>query len=84
MPGPEKLHSLFQIFKQAIEDERAAQAMYKKALSLSDDPFMQQVLRGLYEDELRHEQILLERYNALRPLVSDPEENQVSGSSPSQ
>ena len=74
MPVPEQLRALFKLFKQAIEDERAAQAMYKRALSMCEDAFTRQVLQQFYDDELKHERMLLERYNALRPLVEESEE----------
>lgn len=69
MAESEKLYSLYSIFKQAIQDERAAQAAYKRALSICEDDFTRQVFQQLYDDELRHERILVERYNSLRPIV---------------
>jgi rubrerythrin len=59
---------LFEIFKMAVEDERRAQRQYKEALSLCDDPDTARLLEQLYEDEVRHEQDLMERYNELRSI----------------
>jgi rubrerythrin len=72
---PEQLRTLFEIFKQAIEDERAAQAMYKRALLICEDPFVREILQQIYDDELRHERVLIERYNDLHPLVNEPGES---------
>jgi rubrerythrin len=56
---------LFELFKTAVQDERKAQRVYAQALSLCADPSLRMVLQGLIDDEARHEQILIERYNAL-------------------
>jgi hypothetical protein len=52
-----------------------AQAMYLKAISICENDFTRHVLQRLYEDEVRHERELLEQYNALRPLVDEPEDS---------
>ncbi len=56
---------LFEIFKSAVQDERKAQAVYLRALRLCGDASLRPILEGLIADEARHEQILVERYNAL-------------------
>ena len=65
-PLPEKVQKLFLIFKQAVEDERNAQVMYKKAAELCEDEMCREVFEGFYNDEVRHEKILMQRYNMLR------------------
>ena len=65
-PLPEKVQKLFLIFKQAVEDERNAQVMYKKAVELCEDEMCREVFEGFYSDEVRHEKILMQRYNMLR------------------
>ncbi len=61
---------LFEIFKMAVQDERKAQRLYTLALGLCTDPSLRPVLEGLIHDELRHEQILIERFNAM--VARDP------------
>ncbi len=63
---PENIRKLFLTFKQAVEAERAAQAMYLQAKELSDDNALKEILEGFYRDEVRHERVLMERYNKLR------------------
>jgi rubrerythrin len=63
---PDNVSKLFLLFKQAVEDERRAQIMYKEAMDLCEDDSTREVLEELYEDEVRHERKLLKRYNALR------------------
>ncbi|MFV2073555.1 MAG: hypothetical protein ACC742_12990 [Thermoanaerobaculales bacterium] len=63
---PENIGQLFLTFKQAIEAERAAQATYLRAKELSDDNVLREVFEGFYQDEVRHERVLTERYNNLR------------------
>jgi rubrerythrin len=63
---PDNVSKLFLLFKQAVEDERRAQIMYKEAMDLCEDDSTREILEELYEDEVRHEHKLLERYNALR------------------
>lgn len=65
-PIPDRVSKLFALFKQAVEDERRAQTMYKEALDLCDDERTRAVLGELYDDEIRHELELVERYRALR------------------
>jgi rubrerythrin len=68
--SPEDEERLFEIFKIAVQDERKAQRLYAVALGLCTDPSLRPVLQGLIHDELRHEQILIERYNAM--VARDP------------
>ncbi len=46
-------------------DERKAQRVYARALSLCTDPALRPVLQAMIDDEARHEKILIARYNAL-------------------
>ncbi|NOZ78723.1 MAG: hypothetical protein GXP48_06000 [Acidobacteria bacterium] len=63
---PENIRKLFLTFKHAIEAERAAQATYLQAKKLTDDPALAGILEGFYQDEVRHERILMDRYKILR------------------
>lgn len=63
---PENIRKLFLTFKQAIEAERAAQATYLKAKELTDDHVLAGILEAFYQDEVRHERILMDRYKILR------------------
>ncbi len=63
---PENIGKLFLIFKQAVEAERAAQATYLQAKNLSDDNVLKEIFEGFYQDEMRHEHVLIERYKKLR------------------
>lgn len=62
---PERVERLFKIFKMAVEDERKAQAMYKEAIALCQDEVTRTALQGLYDDEVRHEREIIQRYNTL-------------------
>ena len=62
----EKLKILFNIFKQAIEAEREAQKMYKEAIALCEDQETIRTLEALLNDELTHEERLMEQYKKLR------------------
>ena len=62
----EKLELLYDIFKRAINGERKAQEMYKKAIALCEDDKTIKVLERLYKDELGHEEELMEQYKRLR------------------
>ncbi len=57
---------LFAIFNKALQAERDAQAMYQEAMGLCEDPMLRAVLKGFYEDEIRHEQGVLARYHQFR------------------
>ncbi len=56
---------LFELFKMAVQEERKAQEVYGRALSLCTDPALRPVLQEIIDDEARHERILIDRYNAL-------------------
>ena len=62
----EKLALLYNIFKQAIEGEREAQKMYKDAIALCEDQETILTLEALLNDELIHEERLMEQYKRLR------------------
>ena len=62
----EKLELLFNIFKQAIEGEREAQKMYKDAIVLCEDKETSRTLEALLNDEIMHEEKLIEQYKRLR------------------
>ncbi len=68
---PEKVKAMFLIFKKAVEAERGAQKMYLDALDQTDDPFLKDILNGFYEDEVRHENELMEQYKLLRDKYSE-------------
>jgi rubrerythrin len=57
---------LFVLFKEAIQAEQRAQRLYREAEDLCQEPILRGVLHELYEEEVRHEQTLLEHYNELR------------------
>ena len=58
-----KLHRLF---KSAIESERKAQRTYSEAMKLCRSEVIRDILQGMHDDEVAHEQRLLEFYNELR------------------
>ena len=62
----EKLKLLFDIFKQAIECERDAQKMYKDAIALCEDQETIRTLEDLCNDEILHEERLMEHYKRLK------------------
>jgi len=61
----EKQEKIFMLFKSAIDAERKAQNMYKKAMELTDDEEFREVLDGFYQDEVRHERKLMDQYNKI-------------------
>jgi rubrerythrin len=61
----EKTRQLFSIFKDAVQRERDAQALYRKAADLCEDKELRELLVGLCKDEARHEKTLVQRYNRL-------------------
>ena len=63
---PENIKKLFLVFKKAIGEEKGAQAMYMQAKKLTDDDELKEVLEGFYQDEVRHERELMNRYNKMR------------------
>jgi rubrerythrin len=60
---------LFLMFKQAIEDERRAQETYKEAMGITEDRLLVEVFRSLYEDEVRHERELVQRYEQFKAML---------------
>ena len=67
-------NSLFLLFKSAIDSERKAQDMYKRANELTDDEDFKEILESFYQDELRHERKLMDQYNKMVREFSIPEE----------
>jgi len=67
VPGEmtEKTRQLFLIFRDAVQRERDAQALYKQAAALCEDKALKGLLMGFYRDEARHEKALVQRYNRL-------------------
>ena len=63
---PEKVKKLFAAFKTAVDSERKAQSMYKDMIAICEDEEIRKILVGFHEDEVRHEQELIRRYNMLR------------------
>jgi rubrerythrin len=57
---------LFLMFKQAIDDERRAQETYKEAMGITEDRILVEVFQSLYDDEVRHEQELVRRYEGFK------------------
>jgi rubrerythrin len=58
----EQQKRLLKLFHKAIEEERAAQHLYRVLWELCDDPELKKVLEDLRGDEEEHEKQLLERY----------------------
>ena len=63
---PERVEKLFSVFREAIDDERAAQKVYLQAMELCDDDIMRNAFEALYQDEARHEKELKARYSEMR------------------
>jgi rubrerythrin len=61
----EQQERLFLLFKSAIDAERKAQDMYKKAMELTEDDEFRDILEGFYQDEVRHERKLMDQYNKI-------------------
>jgi rubrerythrin len=64
----EKTRELFMIFRDAVQREREAQAIYKRAADLCEDEEIKKLLESFYKDEVRHEEALIQRYNDLRNI----------------
>jgi len=67
----EKLKSMFFMFKEAIDAERDAQALYKKIISLCDDKQLCRIFEGFHNDEVKHEKEIVTQYNQIRKLYPD-------------
>lgn len=65
-PMNDREKRLFAIFKRAIDAEKQAQAMYREALDLCDEPVLKQALQGFHDDEVRHEAEILAKYRHFR------------------
>jgi rubrerythrin len=61
-PMTDSERGLFELLKEAIQAERSAQKMYEDAQGLTADPMFRAVLKGLKDDEVRHEKALIARY----------------------
>ena len=70
----EKQEQLFMLFKSAIDSERKAQDMYKRAKELVDDEKLKEILEGFYQDEVRHERKLMDQYNMMTREFIIPED----------
>lgn len=57
---------LFRVFKKAIEDEQKAYDFYMKAAAGTQDPEVRKTFEDLAKTELRHSEILEEKYQELR------------------
>jgi hypothetical protein len=62
---PENEARLFHLFKTAVKEERKAEQLYARALSLCTDSCLRPILQELIDYKRRQEQILIDRYNAL-------------------
>jgi len=62
----EEDHRLFALFEEIIAGERQAQERYKRAMELCRDPMLKAVLKGFYEDEIRHEKAVIGRYHQFK------------------
>ena len=71
-PMSEEERELFCLFKSAIEAERGAQSTYMRAVELCTDPILRSILQGFHEDEVRHEQVLRQRYEHYRNGAQEP------------
>jgi hypothetical protein len=63
---PEAEEELFELFRQAVQDERQAEHVYAMAMTLCADPGRRPVLQGLIDEARKwHAQILNDRFNAM-------------------
>lgn len=62
--------TLFNYFKQAIEDEDKAYAFYLEAAASISEPEIKKIFEELAETELFHSEMLKEKYKKLRELTS--------------
>lgn len=62
----DKARAFLGAFKLAVEAERQAQAMYSRLKEMCDDELLGQLFDGFCQDEVRHEQELMKRYEVLR------------------
>ena len=62
----EKQEKLLVLFRNAIENERAAQEAYGEMLLVADEPTLKSLIESFIEQERRHEEILTKKYAELR------------------
>jgi rubrerythrin len=62
--------ALFDVFKEAIEDERKSQDLYQRAAGLCEDKVMRKLFIELRAEEEVHEARLQRMYGEFRPLVA--------------
>lgn len=65
-PLTEKQERLLMLFKQAVEGERDAQKLYTEMLANCEDPDLRLIIEGFRTAEQKHEEILMDKYSALR------------------
>jgi hypothetical protein len=65
-PLTEKQERILILFKVAIERERDAQKLYSEMLMNCEDPELKEIIESLRVAEQTHEEILLDRYAAMR------------------
>jgi rubrerythrin len=63
---PDKVRKLFLMFRNAVQREREAQRLYKRAVELCDDQEHRELLEGFGKGQLRHEKALVQGCNRLR------------------
>ena len=68
---PHRVEQLFLLFKEAIEDERAAQKKYLRAMELCDDENLRNAFKAFHDDEVRHERDLVARYSSMRQALAN-------------
>jgi len=68
MTGPltPKQERMLVLFKLAIDKERDSQKLYSEMLLNCEDPELKPIIESLRAAEQAHEEILLDRYAALR------------------
>jgi hypothetical protein len=57
---------LSRVFRLVMGSGRASQQLYLGAEEVCGDPEPRQIVEGLYQDEVKHEKVLLERYKEYR------------------
>lgn len=72
----ERQEKLLGLFKLAIENERAAQDLYKEALGFCDDAPLRAIIESFVSEERKHEEALLKKYSELRGTTEyqDPDD----------
>jgi rubrerythrin len=61
---------LFDLFKTAIEAERAAQHMYSEMLAASNDDEIRAIIESFRSEEENHERFLTDKYAEMRAAYS--------------